>query len=126
MPLAAADPAVARFVEQVSAGTNAAGDRVAGLLLRLLSRVGALEKAVAAQGIKLDNLAMMPRQVHRGVKTTDAALGTIETGIDIRDGSPARKEPKRPRGRPLGRKDSHPRRKLHSRDLFQHEDLIFE
>jgi hypothetical protein len=127
MSRSAVDPHLVRFVEQVSAGANAAADSVAGLLLRLLGRVGSLEKAVQAQASKLDELARQPKPAR--VRTHDAAVVKVETGIDMA-GAPVRHEirVRRPRGRPAGHRDAVPRvrrwrHKPDGRDLHHQEDL---
>jgi hypothetical protein len=107
------DPAIARFVEQINAGANAAADSVAGLILRLVTRVGALEKTVTAQASKLETLSKQPKPRGSPVRarTHDAAPVTrIETGVDA-FGNPVRHEiqVRRSRGRPKGSRDSYQR-----------------
>jgi hypothetical protein len=101
---AVTDPAILRFVEQVSAGTNTAADSTAGLILRLLARVSRLEQAVEV-------LRKQPKSTMRA-RAHDSAPQTriIETGIDF-DGHPVRIEERirRPRGRPSGSRDQAPR-----------------
>jgi hypothetical protein len=121
------DPHLIRFVEQVSAGANAAADSIAGLLLRLLGRVGSLEKTVQAQASKLDELARQPKPAR--ARTHDGAAVKVETGVDMA-GNPVRHEipVKRPRGRPAGHRDAAPRvrrwrHKPEGRGLYHREDL---
>jgi hypothetical protein len=104
----ALDPAAIQFVETVARGAASAGDSVAGILIRLLARVSALEKLAKAQALELDRLRKMPR-----LPLTAAPREVVETGIDVRDGSPVRLERKvsRPVGRPKGSKDSRPRKR---------------
>jgi len=111
--LAVTDPALARFIEQITDGSNAAADSVAGLILRLVGRVGRLEQTVSDQGSKLDKLARQPRSAVRA-RTHDSRV--VETGVDV-DGHPVRIEERvrRPIGRPKGRKDDVPRRRGHLR-----------
>ena len=103
------DPALARFIEQLTDGSNAAADSVAGLILRLVGRVGRLEQTVSDQGSKLDKLAKQPRPAGQA-RTDDSRV--VKTGIDV-DGRPVRIEERVPRpvGRPKGRKDDVPRRR---------------
>jgi hypothetical protein len=100
-----ADPVIAQFVERVAVGTNAAADSVAGLVLRLVGRVGALERKVEAQSsqiAKIDKLA-------RAKPAPVVALAPIMTGVDTATGAAVRIMPKRSRGRPPGSKDRHQR-----------------
>jgi hypothetical protein len=101
------DPIIARFVEDVAAGANAAADSVAGLVLRLVGRVTTLEQRLETQDgkiAKIDKLARQPRPA----RTPPPTL--VETGIDVY-GDPVRIEHriKRPRGRPKGARDRFPR-----------------
>jgi hypothetical protein len=105
----AVDPVVRSFVEAVNhedAATTT--DTVGGLFLRLINRVGALEKTVEQQAVKLkqvDKLARQPRPVRNPPPVR------LETGVDVY-GDPVRIEHKirRPRGRPKGARDRYPRR----------------
>ena len=124
---AVTDPAIAAFVEQIAAGTNVAADSVAGLILRLVTRVGRLEKTVSEQGSKLDKLARKPWPA-KPARTASARV--VETGIDVATGAPVRLETKasRPRGRPAGRRDATPRarrwhRKPDGRAVHRREDI---
>ena len=124
---AVTDPAIAAFVEQIAAGTNVAADSVAGLILRLVTRVGRLEKTVSEQGSKLDKLARKPWPA-KPARTASARV--VETGIDVATGAPVRLETKasRPRGRPTGRRDATPRarrwhRKPDGRAVHRREDI---
>jgi len=126
---AATDPALARFIEQITDGNNAAADSVAGLILRLVGRVGRLEKTVSDQGSKLDKLARKPPPAVRA-RNPVPMDHRVKTGIDAATGSPVRFETKdsRPRGRPPGRRDATPRarrgyRKLDGRALHHREDV---
>jgi len=102
MPSVIADPVIAQFVERVAAGANAAADSVAGLVLRLVGRVGALEKTVEAQGVRLKQVDKLARTKLAPVVVP---LTPIMTGIDTATGAPVRVMPKRSRGRPLGSRD---------------------
>jgi hypothetical protein len=108
----AVDPHLIRFVEQVSEGTSAAADSVAGLILRLVTRVGNLEKAVTAQASKLETLGKQPRGTPARAKVHDhrPQMRTVESGLDMH-GDPVRIEERvrRPRGRPAGSRDSYQR-----------------
>jgi len=132
---AVTDPAIAAFVEQIAAGTNVAADSVAGLILRLVTRVGRLEKTVSEQGSKLDKLAQKPKPAHaqssvRARRPAPMDHGVVKTGIDVATGAPVRLETKasRPRGRPTGRRDATPRarrwhRKPDGRAVHRREDI---
>jgi hypothetical protein len=89
------DPAIAQFVERVAAGTNAAADSVAGLVLRLAGRVGALERKVEAQSNQIAKIGKLARAKPAPV----VSLAPIMTGIDTATGAAVRIEPKRSRGR---------------------------
>jgi len=102
MPSVIADPVIAQFVERVAAGANAAADSVAGLVLRLVGRVGALEKTVEAQGVRLKQVDKLARTKLAPVVVP---LTPIMTGIDTATGAAVRVMPKRSRGRPLGSRD---------------------
>ena len=104
---AATDPALAHFIEQVTNGSNAAADSVAGLTLRLVGRVGRLEQTVSDQGSKLDKLARQPRPAGRA-RAQDSRV--VKSGVDV-DGHPVRIEERVPRpvGRPKGRRDTYQR-----------------
>src|SRR6516225_1359946 len=100
------DPVIAQFVERVAAGANAAADSVAGLVLRLVGRVGALEKTVEAQGVRLKQVDKLARAKLAPVVVP---LTPIMTGIDTATGAAVRVMPKRSRGRPRGSLDSYKR-----------------
>ena len=119
---AVTDPAIAAFVEQIAAGTNVAADSVAGLILRLVTRVGRLEKTVSEQGSKLDKLARQPRSAVRA-RTHDSRV--VETGVDV-DGHPVRLEERvgRPVGRPKGRRDTHQRQRRGARVVHPEFDEL--
>jgi len=106
---AATDPALAHFIEQVTNGSNAAADSVAGLILRLVGRVGRLEQTVFEQASKLDKLAQQPRAAGRA-RTDDSRV--VKSGVDV-DGHPVRIEERvrRPVGRPKGRRDAYRRQR---------------
>ena len=103
-----ADPVVAQFIERVAAGTNAAADSVAGLVLRLVGRVGALEKTVEAQAAELKRVDKLARAKPKLPRTPPPVR--LETGVDVY-GDPVRIEHKirRPRGRPKGSRDRYER-----------------
>jgi len=107
---AVTDPALARFIEQVTDGSNAAADSVAGLILRLVGRVSHLEKTVSDQASKLDKLAKHPQSSARAKTYDSRPTKIVETGVDM-DGHPVRLEERvrRPVGRPKGRRDTHQR-----------------
>jgi hypothetical protein len=105
------DPLIARFVEDVAAGANAAADSVAGLVLRLVGRVTNLEQRLETQDGKIariDKLARQPR-----LPRTPPPVRVVESGVDARDGGPVYIEQrvKRPRGRPKGARDRFQRRR---------------
>ena len=106
MPSVIADPAVVKFIETVGNGASAAADSVAGLVLRLVGRVGALEKAVEAQGVKLKQVDKLARTKLAPVVVP---LTPIMTGVDTATGAPVRIMPKRSRGRPRGSLDTYKR-----------------
>jgi hypothetical protein len=102
------DPAIITFIEQVNAGTNAAADSTAGLLLRLLGRIGKLEKTVETQGAMLEKVRKQPAM---RAKTHDSAPAYItKTGVDCY-GVPEviEQRVRRPKGRPRGARDGQPR-----------------
>jgi hypothetical protein len=88
-----ADPTIVKFIETVAAGANAAADSVAGMLLRLASRSGRVEQTLAQRAEKIKKLEREPKSPRR------APMRVVETGIDVRDGSPVHIEEqvKRPR-----------------------------
>jgi hypothetical protein len=92
------DPAVLSFVERISAGSAGLADSVSALLLRLAFRTSKLERAVEQQAKRLQQLAKQPKPIV-----------PILTGVDVATGAAVRIEPKRPRGRPLGSRDTHKR-----------------
>jgi hypothetical protein len=94
---------VLTFVEKITTGTAGLADSVAALLLRLAFRVSNLERAVEQQTKRLQQLAKQPKPA------PVVALAPVMTGIDTATGAAVRIEPKRPRGRPLGSRDSRPR-----------------
>jgi hypothetical protein len=109
MPSIVTDPAVAQFVERVSNGVDSAADSIAGLMMRLVSRISRLELKVETQDgkiAKIDKLARQPRPVRKPPPVR------LETGVDM-DGNPVRIEHriKRPRGRPKGARDRFQRRR---------------
>jgi hypothetical protein len=104
----ATDKAVLSFVTRLSDGPNVAADSVAGLVLRLLGRVGRLEQAVQQHDKKFEALAKQPAMRAR---THDAAPQTIvKSGIDCY-GVPEviTERVRRPKGRPPGARDHTPR-----------------
>ena len=104
---AATDPALAHFIEQVTNGSNAAADSVAGLTLRLVGRVGRLEQAVTKQAGKLDKLARKPAVRAKNYDSRPTRI--VETGVHgWRPGADRRAGPP-PLGRPKGRRDTHRR-----------------
>ena len=113
---AVADPALARFIEQITDGSNAAADSVAGLILRLVGRVGRLEQTVSDQGSKLDKLAKHPQPAGRAKTHDSRSTRIVATGVDM-DGHPVRIEERvrRPVGRPKGRRDTHQRQRRGAR-----------
>jgi hypothetical protein len=104
---AVTDPVIARFVEDVAAGANAAADSVAGLVLRLVGRVTTLEQRLETQDGKIARIDKLARQPKLPRNPPPVRL---ETGIDM-DGNPVRIEHriKRPRGRPKGARDRYQR-----------------
>jgi len=87
---------------------NGAGDSIAAIVLRLLARVGALERVTEQQARRLDKLAKAPKPVRR--HTHDAAPSR-KTGVDPH-GAPEWIDVKpapRPPGRPAGSRDVEPR-----------------
>jgi hypothetical protein len=124
MPSANVDQAVLAFVTRLSDGPNIAADSIAGLVLRLLGRVGRLEQAVQQHGKKLEALAKQPVRT----RTHDTPqTRVLESGIDF-DGNRVTIEERirRPRGRPSGARDHAPRarrRKPEGAELFHREDL---
>ena len=106
MPSVIADPAVVKFIETVGNGASAAADSVAGLVLRLVGRVGALEKTVEAQGVRLKQVDKLARTKLAPVVVP---LTPIMTGVDTATGAAVRIMPKRSRGRPPGSKDRYQR-----------------
>ena len=113
------DPGIIAFIEQVSAGTNAAADSTAGLLLRLLNRVARLERAVEA--------LKQPKPPARARTHDSAPTHVIKTGVDFLDGgpNPVRIEQRvaRPRGRPSGSRDQVPRVRRWPRKPEGEEDV---
>jgi hypothetical protein len=106
MPSVIADPAVVKFIETVGNGASAAADSVAGLVLRLVGRVGALEKTVEAQGVRLKQIDKLARTKLAPVVVP---LTPIMTGVDTATGAAVRVMPKRSRGRPRGSLDTYKR-----------------
>jgi hypothetical protein len=100
-----ADPVVAQFIERVAAGTNAAADSVAGLVLRLVGRVGALERKVEAQSSQIAKIDKLVRAKPAPI----VPVAPIMTGVDVETGAAVRIMPKRSVGRPLGSRDRRPR-----------------
>jgi hypothetical protein len=102
------DPLIARFVEDVAAGANAAADSVAGLVLRLVGRVTTLEQRLETQDGKIAKIDKLARQQPKLPRSLPPVR--LETGIDM-DGNPVRIEHriKRPRGRPKGARDRYQR-----------------
>jgi hypothetical protein len=100
------DPVVRSFVEAVNhEGVATTTDTVGGLFLRLINRVGVLERKVEAQSsqiAKIDKLA-------RAKPAPVAALAPVMTGVDVATGAPVRILPRRPRGRPAGSRDTYKR-----------------
>ena len=87
MPSVIADPAVVKFIETVGNGASAAADSVAGLVLRLVGRVGALEKTVEAQGVRLKQIDKLARTKLAPVVVP---LTPIMTGVDTATGAAVR------------------------------------
>jgi hypothetical protein len=117
-----ADPAVLKFVESVAAGANAAADSVAGLVLRLVGRVGALEKTVKEQATKIEKIGKLAQAKSAPI----AQLAPTMTGVDVETGAPVRIMPRRPRGRPIGSRDTHkrPSRRRHNLQAEVSNNLI--
>jgi hypothetical protein len=97
------DPAVSDFVTKITASAAAVPDAIAALILRLAYRVSCLERTAEQQAKKLQQLAKQPKPA------PVAALVRVMTGVDTATGAPVRIEPRRPRGRPLGSRDTHKR-----------------
>jgi hypothetical protein len=109
MPSSVVDPAVVKFIESVAQGASSAADSVAGIMIRALGRICALETKVEEQAAKLkqvDKLARQPKPVR-----PSSPSRVVESGVDVRDGGPVYIEHKicRARGRPKGAKDRFPR-----------------
>jgi hypothetical protein len=117
MPSSATDPGVLRLLDAIAAGTTAA-DSVGALVLRLVQRVSLLERTSQQHAQQLDKLAKEPQipwalaeaPKPKAVGVDMPAPGETMTGIDA-TGASVRISTPRPRGRPPGRRDSHPRRK---------------
>jgi hypothetical protein len=106
----AVDPVVRSFVEAVNhEGAATTADTVGGLFLRLINRVGALEKTVEAQATRIERVAKLARQ-QKPVRAPSPTR-VVESGVDTRDGGPVYIEQRvrRSRGRPKGVKDSYQR-----------------
>jgi hypothetical protein len=117
---APADPAIARVINAIGEGATAS-DSIAGLLLRVLHRVTSLETVARQVDRRLDLLEKNPRVPWSMAEPVTRAL----TGIDTATGSPVRIEPRRPVGRPQGRRDSR-KRKPRGSELFHKEDLLVD
>jgi hypothetical protein len=112
------DPAVRKFCERVTEGGAAVPDGIAGLLLRLAGRVGALEAKSRDHDVKLDKLSKQPRlsvleekMLERKCLEQNAPMTGVDGGRNgasdgpERDSAPARPAP-HSIGRPKGRPDS--------------------
>jgi hypothetical protein len=101
MPSATIDPAVARFVVEVSRGAASLPDSIAALLIRAVARITQLERAVQQQAVKLAALEKTKPPL-----VTDAAPPPNGGPVS----GPVRKPPGRPPQGTMGRRDAYPHR----------------
>jgi hypothetical protein len=99
MSSSSVDPGIARLLDAIGHGATAS-DSTAALLLRLVNRVGALERTARDHDLKLDKLSKQPR-LPTGVDGRNGASDGPERGSAL---PPAPSAP-RPTG-PKGRVDS--------------------